>query len=374
VDGRWPAGDSAVRLDLNNAGTAVRFLSAASALGQSPITIDGNARMRQRPIAQLVSALRELGVHVDYDRREGCVPITVRAGDRLASELSLGRTSSGQFISALLMLGSALEQGLTLHLDEGITSASYVHMTLEMLSRVGASVRTSADLGVIRVGPAHWEHQTNARTFDAFDMQIEPDASGATYFWASAAIVKGARARVMGLGGAPLQADAGFADVLARMGASVHHAGEDEDAITCQGGQELRPVLADMHQMPDAAVTLAAVCAFAKGTSVIRGVRTLRVKECDRVAALRTELGKLGVVIEADTAGDADAMTIRPPDAGIDFSSGVDAIEFDTYADHRMAMALAIVGLRRPRVFIRDPACVGKTYPAFWHDFSRLTR
>lgn len=374
VDGRWRTRGEHVRLNLNNAGTAVRFLTASMALADGEVTIDGNDRMRERPIGELIEALDDLGVGVSFEGRAGCPPVRIRpaALEEYASELVIGETSSGQFISALLMLAPGLPGGLTLTLLSPATSESYVRMTLEMLSRVGASVRTSGDYRVLRVGSSSWEGTSRARMFDAFEMEIEADASGATYFWAAAAMSPGSRCRVEGLGVAPMQGDASFCDVLARMGCEVLPASDEDDGIEVRGSDTLLPVLADMREMPDAAVTLAVACAFARGSSVIRGVRTLRVKECDRIEALRTELAKIGVRVEADAAGDADAMTIVPPEGGIDCSPGVGRVEFDTYKDHRMAMALALVGLRRPNVWIRDPGCVAKTYPGFWEDLGRV--
>ncbi len=380
VDGRWRTGGP-VTLDLNNAGTATRFLAAAAVLGDGAITVDGNERMRERPIGELGEAIEALGADVRYGGREGCPPITIVPPTDLAalkSDLEMGKTQSGQFISAMLMLGAALPRGLTLMLMAPPTSESYVRMTLEMLSRVGASVRTSADMQVIRVGPAVGEQSDGAsvaaRAFEGFTMDIEPDASGATYFWAAAALVRNSRCEIRGLGTSPMQGDAGLCDVLARMGVAVRPATDEDDGIVCEGTGKVLPVLADMSQMPDAAVTLAVVCAFAKGSSVLRGVRTLRVKECDRIEALQTELGKIGVTVEADAAGDPDAMAIVPPEGGVDCSKDVAPVEFDTYGDHRMAMALALVGLRRPNVFIRDPGCVAKTYPGFWEEFGKLRR
>ena len=373
VNGRWRAGGP-TRLDLNNAGTATRFLTAAAAVADAPVTIDGNERMRERPIGELGKVLAELGVEVRYEQREGYPPVTIVPGhlDELRTDLAMGQTESGQFISAMLMLGAAMPKGLTLTLLAEPTSASYIQMTLEMLSRVGASVRTSADMRVIRVGPAPGgREERGPLSFDGFTMEIEPDASGATYFWAAAALVKNARCEIEGLGDSPMQGDAGFVDVLARMGVGVRPA-NDEEGLVCEGSGQIVPVLADMSQMPDAAVTLAVVCAFAKGSSVLRGVRTLRVKECDRIAALQAELAKIGVSVEADAAGDADAMTIVPPAGGVDCSEDASRVEFETYDDHRMAMALALVGLRRPNVWIKDPGCVGKTYPGYWRELDRL--
>jgi 3-phosphoshikimate 1-carboxyvinyltransferase len=234
---------------------------------------------------------------------------------------------------------------------------------LGLLVLIGARVRTSEQNRVIRVTPG----------LRAFDLAIEPDASGATYFWAAAALVPGATVRVEGLGGRSLQGDAGFVDLLARLGAAVRRSDDDEAPwLECKGPETLSPTLADMSNMPDAAMTLAACCAFAGGTSILRGVRTLRVKECDRIAALETELGKIGVGVSCDINADSDTMTISPPAGGVPTGPGAGAVVFETYDDHRMAMALALVGLRRPNVSVANPRCVEKTYPGFWADLARL--
>jgi 3-phosphoshikimate 1-carboxyvinyltransferase len=153
------------------------------------------------------------------------------------------------------------------------------------------------------------------------------------------------------------------------MGVKVSHG---PGWIQTFGPQSLKPILADMSEMPDAAMTLAAVACFASGTSILRGLRTLHVKECDRIAAMYTELTRLGVMVQTPVQGDPDAMTITPPPGGLDCSPSAPPITFETYNDHRMAMALALIGLRRPNISIKDPACVGKTYPTFWKDFAKL--
>jgi 3-phosphoshikimate 1-carboxyvinyltransferase len=243
-------------------------------------------------------------------------------------------------------------------------------MTLGLLARVGASVRSSEDLHVIRVGPApSTDDHAPSRGLNAFDYSVEPDATGATYFWAGAGIVPGARCRVLGLDEASLQGDARFPEVLGLMGVKVSHG---PGWIQTVGPPSLKPILADMSEMPDAAMTLAAVACFASGTSILRGLRTLHVKECDRIAAMYTELTRLGVTVQTPVQGDPDAMTITPPPGGLDCSPSAPPITFETYNDHRMAMALALIGLRRPNISIKDPACVGKTYPTFWKDFAKL--
>jgi 3-phosphoshikimate 1-carboxyvinyltransferase len=365
VGGRWPV--SNVTLDLGASGTSVRFLAAAAALASGPVTIDGSARMRERPIGELGDQLAALGCGVSYGGREGFPPITITPGPQpapTASTLDIGPTQSSQFISGLLLIAPWLARGLTLRLQGPVTSASYIHMTLGLLARLGAEVRASEGLQVVRIDPS-------PEGLPAFEYTVEPDATGATYFWAAAALVPHSRCRVMGLNHASLQGDCGFPEVLGRMGAKVARQASPACIEVC-GPRQLRPILADMSAMPDAAMTLAVVACFAEGTSILRGLRTLRLKECDRVAALRTELTKLGVHVQTPVHNDPDAMTITPPPGGVDCSPRAAPVVFDTYDDHRMAMSLALVGLRRPNVCIRNPACVGKTYPSFWLDFARL--
>lgn len=374
VGGTWKVGGG-VSLDLGNAGTAVRFLTAAAMLADGPVTIDGNARMRQRPIGELVEQMRELGADVDFHETIGCPPLTVHpVQDRESTRsLSIPTTMSSQYISALLMAGAWFEHGLTLKMVGEITSRSYIAMTVGLLDELDACVRTSDNLRVMRVGPSLNERGEHGPPgIGPFDMEVEADASGATYFWGAAAMVDGARARVEGIGRDSLQGDAGFVDILRRMGATVERSRGDATWIECRGGGELAPLMADMSDMPDAAVTLAVVASFARGRSILRGLKTLRVKECDRLAALQTELGKIGVEIETDVMGDPGAITITPPSGGINCSPRAAPVVFDTYDDHRMAMALSLVGLRRPNVSIADPGCVAKTYPGFWRDFDRI--
>jgi 3-phosphoshikimate 1-carboxyvinyltransferase len=360
VSGRWPA-DQAT-LTLGNSGTSVRFLAAAAMLASGPVTIDGGARMRERPIGELGDLLTRLGCGVEYLGATGFPPVRVTpiAGVAGPSTLEVGGFQSSQFISALLLVGPWMARGLTLKLTGEMTSSAYIEMTMGLLAKAGASVRTSEDLHVIRVGGGG---------LAGFEYLVEPDATGATYFWGGAAMVAGARCAVQGLETGSLQGDASFPEVLGRMGARVQRG---PGLIEVTGPRHLQPILADMSDMPDAAMTLAACACFAEGTSILRGLRTLRIKECDRIAAMRAELTKLGVAVQTPVQGDADAMTITPPAGGVDCSARASAVEFETYGDHRMAMSLALIGLRRPNVAVRDPACVRKTYPGFWKDFGKF--
>lgn len=361
VGGRWATPEGGATVNLNNAGTATRFLAASALCSPHPITIDGNERMRQRPIGELSELLKALGAGVEYLGHEGCPPVRISPPDsgQTVAAVRVPTTRSSQFVSALLLVAPFLPRGLTIRLDGTVTSASYVHMTVGLLEQLGATVRTSEGLRVIRVLPG----------FGPFDTEVEPDASGATYFWAAGALLPDSSIGVTGLKADALQGDSGFPALLARMGASV---AIRDDAATVRGPARLGPILADMSNMPDAAMTLAVCAAFANGTSILRGVRTLRDKECDRIAALESELGKIGVGVESNVHGDADVLTVTPPDGGVDCSAGVEPVTFETFDDHRMAMSLALIGLRRPGVRIHDPGCVAKTYPRFFSDLAKL--
>lgn len=370
VGGSWRVGPEGTDVFLNNAGTATRFLAASAILATGPVTIDGNERMRERPLGELIEALRTLGAQVRELGRPGCVPVRITPPAGCCPKTTLlkfGKTQSSQFVSGLLMTASCLPQGLTLDLGPEPTSVSYVDMTVRLLDQIGVVVRMSEQNRIIRVLPG----------LRAFELDVEPDASGATYFWAAGALLTDAAVRIAAIDANSLQGDAAFPDQLARMGARVRYSeNEAEPWVECRGPDALAPTLTDVRTMPDAAMTLAVCCAFASGTSILRGVRTLRVKECDRIAALQAELGKLGVRVECDVNADSDVMTITPPSVngrvGVACDADAGRIEFDTYDDHRMAMSLALVGLRRPNVWIRNPRCVEKTYPTFWSDLAKL--
>lgn len=383
IDGTWPVPAEGLTLNLNNAGTATRFLAAAALLARHPITIDGNARMRERPIGELAEILTRLGATCSFLAKPDCPPMRImppatRKGP--GKLLEIPTTQSSQFISALLLIAPWLEGGLTIRLSGEITSPTYIEMTVGLLQRAGALVKTSEDLRVIRVGPPAGK----TPGLDGFDYDVEPDASSATYFWAAAAINPASSAKLMGLSHRSLQGDASFPSLLARMGAIVEQnpatqnapmaAREEPDPrehfIQVTGPVALEPIMADLSTMPDTAMTLAAVACFAPGISLLRGLRTLRVKETDRIEALRNELTKLGVKVECPVMGDPDVMSITPARGDMTLSSS--RVEFETYDDHRMAMSLAVIGLRRPNVFIKDPACVAKTYPTFWQDLARV--
>lgn len=365
VGGRWRVPPGGVRLELGNAGTATRFLAAASLCSPEPITIDGNARMRSRPIGELCEMLERLGAGVEYLGVPGCPPVRITPPEAGAvaiaggEPMEIGRTRSSQYVSALLLVAPFLGGGLTLRLTDEITSASYVRLTVELLDRVGADIRSSDDLRVLRVVPG----------LGGFSYEVEPDASGAAYWWAAGALLAGQRVGVSGLPAESTQGDAGLAELLGRMGAGVER---DGSTVRVRGPRTLEPILADVSDLPDAAVALAVVCAFAPGTSVLRGVGTLRVKECDRIDALRAELSKIGAWVVERVNGDDDVMTVTGVRGDQALGGASRPVVFETYDDHRMAMALSLVALRRGGVALRDPRCVEKTYPGFFADLATL--
>lgn len=365
VGGRWKTGSEPIALHLANAGTAVRFLAAAALLSAVPITLDGSERMRQRPIGDLAEALTALGARVEWLGTPGCPPLRITPGKpQVAATIGLSAAKSSQFVSALLLAAPFLPGGLTVRIKGQVASAPYIDMTMGLLAHVGAVAKNSLSLDLLRVCAQN-------DVLPGFEYQVEPDASGATYFWAAGAMIPGGTVTVEGLSSASLQGDTGFAALLARAGAATT-ASDVERKTSVTGPETLNPLLADMSGMPDAAMTLAAAACFARGTTILRGLHTLRDKESDRVHATATELRKIGVHVENPVSGDRDAMTITPPSEGVDADRTPPPVIFDTYNDHRMAMSLSLIALRRPNVIIRDPRCVAKTYPGYWRDFATL--
>lgn len=344
-----------VTVDIGNAGTAARFLTAACALADEPVIIDGDARMRERPISELVDLLGQLGVEVAYRKNEGCPPVKISPSRPSGGDIDVAPTLSSQYVSALLQIGPLCHEGLTLQLQPPITSAPYVGMTLGLMQRFGARIEAEPDLSRIRVEPG---------SYRGTDYTIEPDASSATYFLAAASLIPGSVATIEGLGRGSIQGDAGFADVLGQMGAGLTFG---SDFITVIGPDApLSGIDVDMRHMPDAAMTLAVVAAFARGPSTLRGLGNLRYKETDRLTALRNELSKVGADVEIDD----DTIVVEP-----DTNAGhaTEPITIETYRDHRMAMSFAVAGAVRKGVSIADPRCVEKTYPQFWEDLGRLS-
>ncbi len=345
-------------LFVGNSGTTIRFLTAMLTLGRGSYSLDGIARMRQRPIGGLVRMLKNLGARIDYSMQEGMPPLRIDA-DTLAGgfvRYGFGNEDSSQFLSALLMAAPYARNEVKVTLGPDRSSWPYVEMTMRLMDEFGHTVELERDehgdpsLIVVSKGKYKTAHHT-----------IEPDASNASYFLAAAAINPGSRVRIDNLGHRSLQGDAKFCSLLRKMGADVH---VQADSIQITGTDELEGIDADLSLMPDMAQTLGVAAIFAKGPTTLRGIHSLRKKETDRIEALRTELSKMGANV--DLTAD-DVMTIHPPFI-------VDAAAIDTYDDHRMAMSFAVASTRVAGVVINDPACVNKTYPEFFQDLEKCVR
>lgn len=322
------------------AGTVARFLPPVLALGHGPYRLDAAPAMRARPMAPLFEALRSLGAAVTEEGEPGHLPATIIGAGVPGGTVRVRGDVSSQFLSGLLLAAPCMRDGLRVEATTDIVSRPYLDLTLDVLAAFGAAGRWQG-ARAIAVDPGGYR---------ATRFQVEPDATAASYFFAAAAIT-GGRVTVPGLGRRSRQGDLAFVDVLARMGARVE---VGDDATTVTGTGVLHGVEVDMGAISDTAQTLAAIAPFADGPTRVEGIGFIRRKETDRVAAVVTELRRCGV----DAVEEADGWSIRP--------GAPTAAEIRTYADHRMAMSFALLGLRVPGVTILDPDCVGKTFPGYW--------
>jgi len=340
----------ATRADLfvGNAGTAMRFLVAALCLGHGNFRIDGSARMRERPIQALLDALVQLGADVTTEQGTGCPPVRVRGRGLRGGTATLDARKSSQFVSAILQVAPCTEKGVELVLVGPPVAEPYVDMTVAVMHAFGVAVER----------PRERTFWIAPQEYTGRQYEIEPDASSAHYFWAAAALC-GGRVRVPGLHRASLQGDVRFADVLAAMGASVTFG---PNWIEVCGNDVLQGIDVDMNAISDTAMTLAALAPFANRPTRIGNVAHLRLQESDRLRAMATELSRLGVRVDEE----ADSLTIYP--------SRVAPAVVETYDDHRIAMSLALIGLRVPGIGIRNPACVRKTFPNFFDKLEDLYR
>ena len=338
-----------------NAGTVMRFLSAAVCLGHGSYRLDGTERMRERPIADLTDALTAHGVQASCERNNGCPPVLIEARGLPGGRIKVDGSRSSQYLSGLLLAAPYALSPLELEVTGEFVSKPYVELTLRTMADFGVGAQTE---GERLYRPFH------GAKYRAGQYAIEGDASNATYFLAAAAIL-GGRVAVTNLRADSPQGDAGFAMVLERMGCRVRKgflSGGKGIEVSRDPATPLKAVRVDLNHMPDVAQTLAAVAMFAQGTTEIINVGNLRIKETDRLKALATELARLGAEVEEGP----DSIEITP-------SKNLDAA-VDTYDDHRMAMALTLVGLGRSGVTIKDPACVGKTYPTYFQDVEKLRK
>lgn len=348
--GHWPQDD--VDVHCGNAGTVIRFLAAACCVGYGNYRLDGVPRMRQRPIGDLVSALRGLGAQIRYDGDEGFCPLSLRSQGLRGGRVQFHATPSSQFVSALLMAAPLAAGDVYLDITGELPSEPYVAMTLKVMAAFGVEVVHEKMRKFIVPG---------RQTYTSGRFEVEPDASAASYFFAAAAIT-GGRVTVEGLGSRSCQGDVAFVNVLEQMGCQVEQ-GADRTLVRGPADGRLRAVDVDLGHMPDTAPTLAVLAAFAEGTTRMRNIANLRVKETDRLAALSTELGKMNVPTQMHDDGLSIMPTGKPKAAAV-----------DTYEDHRIAMSFALAGLRLEGVVIRNADCVSKTFPDFFQRWAALAK
>ena len=349
--GRLQAPDAPIYL--GNNGTATRFLTSVAALAEGTVRITGDERMAERPIAPLLAALANWGVDIACDRQNGCPPLTLHAQGIRGGLARLAAGKSSQYLSSLLLVAPYARNQAEIAVEGPLYSRPYVEMTLAVMRDFGVAVQASPDLTHFVIPPGSFRAQNYA---------IEGDASSASYFFAAAAIC-GGQVQVENLPAPSLQGDAKFVQLLERMGCAVEQ-GADGVQVTGQPGT-LRGIEADMGDMPDVAPTLAVVAAFAQGETRILDIAHLRVKECDRVSAVASELRRLGVEVREEE----DALFIQGQGG-----TGLHSARIQTYRDHRIAMSLALAGLRVPGVEIEGEDCVAKSFPDFWDRFAELEK
>jgi 3-phosphoshikimate 1-carboxyvinyltransferase len=354
VDGVLPVHQA--DLFMGNAGTAIRPLTAALAVLGGDFTLHGVSRMHERPIGDLVDALNAVGARINYTGEPGYPPLHIQRGHVVAESMQVRGNVSSQFLTALLMASPfiARDAALKINVVGELISRPYIEITLNLMQRFGVQVERH-DWQSFTVHPGQ-------RYTSPGKILVEGDASSASYFLAAGAIA-GGPVRVEGVGRDSIQGDVRFVEALQKMGATVE---VGDNWIEASSNGPLRAIDMDFNHIPDAAMTVAVVALYAEGTSTLRNIGSWRVKETNRLAAMATELRKLGATIEEG----ADYLRITPPDE-------IQAASIDTYDDHRMAMCFSLASLdgmlrRGNRIRIMDPACVAKTFPEYFAAFASI--
>lgn len=324
----------------HDSGTTVRFILALLCIVPGVKIIQGSRRLNERPIRDLVDALREMGARIEYCDKEGQLPVKVSTSTLSGRSVHLKGDISSQFCSAILLISPYISKGFTIHITGPLISKPYIDMTLSCMEDWGVKVVTQEDGNYLV--PENQSYRKKQYT-------IEGDFSSAGYFFAIALLTK-STITVENLNPVSAQADRKFLNILAKMGNIVSY---EKNGVRIQGKQILA-LDVDMEDCPDQVMTMAVLAAFVKGITKISGVRSLRVKETERVVALKKNLKKMGIRTE-DTH---DTLTI--------YGGSPHAAEIETYNDHRMAMAFAVAGTYLPGIIIRHPEVVNKTFPTFW--------
>lgn len=344
-----------------NSGTTIRFCTALCALSrEGTYRLDGIARMRRRPIGTLTDALQSLGAGIEFEDEAGFPPVTVHGHGLRGGHVAFPSPASSQYVSGLLMVAPCASTEVMIEVGADAPSIPYLSMTARMMEQFGVPVIADGLEGRHEQKPIRIIVEAPQR-YAATSYSVEPDATNAMYFLAAPALA-GGRVVVAGLGMNSIQGDLAFLDVLKKMGCEVSLA-QDRVTVSHGRGAPLRGIHADMGSMPDVAMTLAVLAVFAEGVTTIRNVANLRLKETDRLTALRNELTKLGACVDLVSDGLRIAPPARPVPATI-----------ETYDDHRMAMSFALAGLRLPGLIINDVECTSKTFPDFFRRFDVMIR
>jgi 3-phosphoshikimate 1-carboxyvinyltransferase len=345
-------------LFMGNAGTAIRPLTAALAVIGGDYTLHGVSRMHERPIGDLVDALNKAGTQIEYTGVEGYPPLRIRRGHVHAQRMSVRGNVSSQFLTALLMAAPLMAKthAVTIDVDGELISRPYIEITLNLMRRFGVAVEQD--------GWQSFTVQPGQHYASPGSIHVEGDASSASYFLAAGAIA-GGPVRVEGVGRDSIQGDVRFAEALEAMGATITRG---DNWIEAKSNGPLKAIDADFNHIPDAAMTLAVAALYAEGTSTLRNIASWRVKETDRLAAMATELRKLGAQVEEG----ADYISVTPP-------AEIAPAAIETYDDHRMAMCFSLATLdgaarRGNRMRIVDPKCVAKTFPDYFDAFAGIAR
>ena len=328
------------RIDVGNSGTSMRFLTALAALKKGQTVLDGDDRMRVRPMGGLLESLEDLGAEARSKRGDDCPPVIIESQGLRGGRTKVRSHESSQYLSGLLMIAPYACVDVHLSVEGTLVSRPYIDITLSVMSAFG--------VGVSREGNHSFFIRAGQR-YLARDYRIEGDASNASYFLSAAAITKG-RVRVGNFPSSSIQGDAGFLEILETMGCQV---ARGKGWIEVQG-KRLRGIEIDMNAVPDLVPALAVTAAFAKGKTIIRRIGHLRLKESDRIKALAGELAKMGIRVEEGE----DWLSIEGGEPH--------GAEIETYDDHRLAMSFAIAGLAVSGIRIRNESCVNKSFPAFW--------
>jgi len=359
--GHFPVRDA--DLFMGNAGTAIRPLTAALAMQGGNYRLSGVARMHERPIRDLVDGLRQVGTEIAYEQQEGYPPIQISAATiQIRDVVKIRGDVSSQFLTALLMaLPLVAREPIRIEVIGDLISRPYIDITLKLMARFGVIV-TCPDAQTFLIPVKTSEHVYSSPG----ELLVEGDASSASYFLALGAIGAGP-VKVLGVGSNSIQGDVAFADALVNMGTKITATDESiEVAGVSNASGKLKGITLDCTEIPDAAMTLAVAALFAEGQTRLNNIASWRVKETDRIAAMATELRKLGAIVEEG----ADYITVEAPAKPTDWKSPAAGI--DTYDDHRMAMCFSLAAFGPNTLKINDPDCVAKTFPTYFAEFAKI--